>query len=396
MIKLNQIVAAAFLSLTINSFANDCPALSGTYSIGKNEGADFASVNEAVSAMECGGVSGPVTFKMESGIYLEKVVMSSIPGASVINEISFESRTGNNTDVIIAFPTSDATVTMNGTSFVSFQNISIDHNSATYGNAMRVDGKANYLQFRSVIFTGVDVARTGANSATVYFTTNAPKTNILIEDCEITNGSIGLYKGGVNADEKDSKTNISGTLFYNQFEAALALSNEDAPMINNNVISSLSTYIGFRGMSFENVSNELNINGNIVSLATSATGLALINCSGDATHLGQINSNSIAVGGKNSACGIQLSGSTDNQVFNYNRIKLDNTTSTADQAYYMNSGSGNNVNLMNNIFYDLKAGNYTILGNSYKDMFNQLPGQGNADLAVSANGIMVEKVSTIR
>jgi hypothetical protein len=58
----------------------------------------------------------------------------------------------------------------------------------------------------------------------------------------------------------------------------------------------------------------------------------------------------------------------------------------------MNIGSGQNINLTNNIFFDLGTGGYTILGNTYKDYFNQLPPQSNQALSVSANGIMIEKV----
>jgi hypothetical protein len=52
--------------------------------------------------------------------------------------------------------------------------------------------------------------------------------------------------------------------------------------------------------------------------------------------------------------------------------------------------------MTNNIFFDLNTGSYTILGNSYKDFFNQLPGQSNADMSASANAITVEKVSPIK
>ena len=121
------------------------------------------------------------------------------------------------------------------------------------------------------------------------------------------------------------------------------------------------------------------------------------NCSAQATNLGQINNNSIAVGGAGETYGVYLSGSSDNQVLNFNRVKLTiNGQQTATQAYYKNAGTGNNINMMNNIFYDLNTGGYTILGNTYKDYFNQLPSQSNPSLSVSSNGIMIEKVTPIK
>lgn len=387
----------ASIALTLSAFAGDCPALSGEFTIGKSENADFSTITDATNALKCGGVSGPVTFLLEDGTYNERVVLSSIPGASAFNNVTFESKSGNNAEAIISYGSGDATVIMNGVAYVSFENLTIDHKTATYGNCLRVDGKSNNLNFKGVVFEGVEVNRAGSNSAVVYFSSTAPKTDINIEDCEINNGSTGLVKGGANGENLDTKTSITGTLFFNQFESGLALTNEDAPVITNNVVSTLSTQTGFRAINLDNVANNVIVSNNIVNAANGSYGLAMNNCSAQGTSLGQINNNSIAVGGTSESYGIYLSGTTDNQVLNFNRVKLTiNGQQNATQAYYRNAGTGNNVNLMNNIFYDLNSGGYTIIGNTYKDFFNQLPGQSNPSLSVSSNGLMIEKVTPIK
>ena len=394
--KLTTIFGAALLSITLNSFAGDCPALSGEFTIGRTENADFSTITDASNALKCGGVSGPVTFLLEDGTYNERVVISSIPGSSSFNTVSFESKSGNNSEVVISYATSDATMVLNGVSYVSFENLTIDHKTSTYGNTVRIDGKSSNLHFKGVVFDGVEVARTGTNSATVYFTPTAPKNDIAFEDCEVNNGSVGIAKGGQSTDAMDTKTSITGTLFFNQYESGLALNNEDAPVITNNVVSTLSNFTSFKAINLDNVVNNLVISNNIVNAANGSYGLAMNNCGGQATNLGQINNNSIAVGGNGEAYGVYLSGNTDNQVLNFNRVKLTiSGTQNATQAYYKNEGSGNNINMMNNIFYDLNTGGYTILGNTYKDYFNQLPSQSNPSLSVSSNGIMIEKVSQI-
>ncbi|MBL0309383.1 MAG: hypothetical protein IPP77_06855 [Bacteroidetes bacterium] len=395
--KLNILTLSIFLTSGLLSSAGDCPSLYGKFTIGGSESADYSSIKEAAEALKCGGVSGPVSFSIEKGIYKERVLISSIPGASASNPITFESRSGNNTDVVIDYSTGDATVNLNGSSFLSFENLTIDHKAAVYGNCVRVDGNASNLRFKNVIFEGVEVARPGANNATVYFAANSPKTDIAFEDCEINNGSCGIYKGGVNEEMQDSKTRITGTLFFNQFESGLALTNEDAPVITNNVFSTLSSYVGFKAINLDNVNNNVILSNNIINAANGTYGLAMHNCQAQATHPAQISNNSIAVGGNGEAYGIHLSGNTDNQIINFNRVKLTiNGKVQENQAYYKNVGSGNNVNMMNDLMYDLNTGGYTILGNTYKDMFNQLPGQSNPSLAVSANGIMIEKVSPMK
>ncbi len=387
----------AIIALSLKSFAGDCPALSGQFTIGAGENADFATITDATNALKCGGVNGPVTFLLEDGTYNERVVLSTIPGSSNFNTVTFESKSGNNTEAVISYATGDATVVLNGVSYVSFENLTIDHKASTYGNAARIDGKSSNLRFKGVVFDGVEVARTGSNSSTVYFTPSAPKTDVAFEDCEVNNGSTGISKGGNATDALDTRTSITGTLFFNQYESGLALTNEDAPVITNNVVSTLSTYTGFKAINLDNVANNVIISNNIVNAANGSYGLAMNNCVAQATNLGQINNNSIAVGGTGETYGVYLTGSSDNQVLNFNRVKLTiNGQQTSTQAYYKNSGSGNNINMMNNIFYDLNTGGYTILGNTYKDHFNQLPGQSNPSLSVSANGIMIEKVTPIK
>src|SRR5687768_13055391 len=219
--KLTTIIGALLLTISLNSMASDCPALSGNFTIGKSENADFGTVNDAVNALKCGGISGPVTMLLEDGTYNERAVLSAIPGSSAFNTIAFESKSGNNADVVISYGAADATVALNGTSYVTFENLTIDHKSSTYGSAMRVDGKSSNLRFKGVVFDGVEVTRTGANAATVHFADNAPMVDITFEDCEINNGSIGISKGGKSPETMDSKTTISGTLFFNQYEKGL-------------------------------------------------------------------------------------------------------------------------------------------------------------------------------
>ena len=387
------LLATLLIAPAMTSFAGDCNPLSGEFKIGKAE-ADYPSVGAALTALKCGGVSGPVTFLLEDGKYAEKMDITTIPGASAQNTITFESAKGNNSDVVISTASQDAayTVSLNGTSFVSFENLTIENKSGNIGNAVRIDGAAQNIKFKNVVFDGTDRPNTGANSAVVYSTSTGTKSNITIEDCEINNGSVGLYKGG--AADADSRTSISGTLFFNQYESAITLANETSPILSNNVVSSVSTYKAYKAISLDKVSGNMIVSNNVVNAVNGTYGLAMNNCEGANNNFASITNNSVNVGGENSMYGMYLTGSTDNVVFNFNRIKLTPTKqNSANQAYYKNAGTGANINLLNNIFFDLNTGGYTILGNTYKDFFNQLPSQSNPSLNVSANGIMIEKVT---
>jgi hypothetical protein len=159
------------------------------------------------------------------------------------------------------------------------------------------------------------------------------------------------------------------------------------------VVSSVSNYKSYKAISLDKVAGSMIVSNNVINAVNGTYGLAMNNCEGAKDNYGSVTNNSVNVGGESSMYGLYLTGSTDNVVFNFNRVKLTPAkVSASNQAYYKNAGTGANINLMNNIFFDLNTGGYTILGNTYKDFFNQLPAQSNPSLSVSANGIMIEKV----
>ncbi len=392
MATIKTLFAALLIAPAMSVLAGDCNALSGELKIGK-EDADYASIEEAVNALKCGGVNGPVTFLLEDGQYSERIDLSYIQGASAQNTITFESAKGNNSDVVLASTSPDApyTVRLNNAAYISFENLTIENKTGNTGNTVRLDGPSRNISFKNVVLNGNERPTTGANSAVVYSTSNEAKTNISFEDCEVNNGSVGLYKGG--ASDADTRTSVTGTLFFNQYESAITLTGEVAPVLSNNVISTVSNYKNYKAISLDKVTGSLVVSNNVVNAVNGTYGLALNNCEGAASSFGNVTNNSVNVGGDAAMYGLYLTGTTDNIVFNFNRVKLTPASKIAsNQAYYKNTGTGQNINLLNNIFFDLNTGGYTILGNTYKDFFNQLPSQSNSSLSVSANGLMIEKV----
>lgn len=388
------ILAALLLvpAVSMNA-ASGCSALSGEYHIGGSD-ADYPTISAAISALHCGGVNGPVTFLIADGRYAEKVELGDIFGISAQNSITFESEKGNSADVVLVSPTPDAEYTLHLSSATNFAftNLTIDNATGFTGNAVKIDGASRNIKFRNVVFNGTERQSNGANNAVIYSTANGAKTNISFEDCEINNGSVGIYKGG--AATADSRTTVQGTLFFNQYESALKLNNEAAPVLSNNVISSISTSKDYKGIALEHATGNMVISNNVINSVNGTYGIALNNCEGTSENYGSIANNSVNVGGEGAMYGLYLTGSTDNIVFNFNRVKLATVKDNKfAQAYYTNKATGSNINVMNNIFYDLSTGGYTVLGNTYKDFYNQLPAQSNASLTVSANGIMIEKVT---
>ncbi len=377
---------------TAVAYAGDCTPLSGEIKIGKDE-TDYQTVADAVAALKCGGVSGPVTFLIEDGTYPEKLDLSAISGVSAQNTVSFESARGNGSDVVITSSSPDAEYTLRlySASNISFSNITIENRTGHTGNTVKLDGACRKIRFNNVTFNGMEHSTTGANNAVIYSTAGDVKSEISFEDCSINNGSVGIYKGGTGP--QDTRTNITGCLFFNQYEAAITLYNEKSPVLTNNVISSVSTYKEFRGLYLNDIKPYMIVSNNVINVVNGVYGIVLNNCEGTPEQYATLSNNAVNVGGDGTMYGIYLSGSTDNVVLNFNRIKLTPTkVNAANQGFYKNAGTGANINLLNDIFFDLNTGGYTIIGNTYKDFFNQLPAQSNPSLNMGANGISIEKV----
>ncbi len=386
--KLNKIIGAALVTLSLNSFAQECPVMSGEYFIGKHEESDFNTIGGAFAALECGGVEGPVTFHIASGVYNERVALTGVSGASALNTITFTSESGVSSDVTIGYDKGDATLVLVNAAFVSFENMTIDHKTATYGNCMRIDGGASNLHFKGMVFNGVEMLRTGVTNATVYFTSMASKSEIAFNECEMNNGSMGICKEGVKDGAADSKTSIHKTMFFNQHEAGIALANEDAPAITENTINTLSNYKNFTALRLENVSNQMVVTKNAVTTSGSATGLVMNNCVAKADATGQITNNSFTIASSHNAYGMMITGSTNHQVFEFNKVKLSvNAADGSTQAFCKNTTSGNDIYLENSIYLDSNKGVYTVFGNSYKDHSSA---KNASVLSASADGVSAE------
>ncbi len=91
-------------------------------------GGDYSNLNSAVNDLVNAGVSGPVVFDIISGTYTEQLSIPEIAGTSTINSITFQSQSGNASDVIIQFqPTSsdNYVINLNGTDNLRLKNLTL-------------------------------------------------------------------------------------------------------------------------------------------------------------------------------------------------------------------------------------------------------------------------------
>ena len=146
-----------------------CPGLSGTYTIGS--GGNFASFNAAISAMACGGVAGPVTFKVLAGTYNEQVDLPQIANCNQTNSITFDGGTGNASTRILTYqasnPDSAYTFRVDNSAFITIKNLTVQATGATYGTALSIYGASEGCHVTDCI---LQISGAGATNGSQYFT----------------------------------------------------------------------------------------------------------------------------------------------------------------------------------------------------------------------------------
>lgn len=198
--------------------------VSGTFTIGASEGADYSTFKDAVAALAA-GMEGPVTFEIEDGTYNENLVIENIKGTSATNVLTVRSKSGSRADVVIKGNYSsvqkEGILRIVSTPYVTVENLSIQAGSEAFDNAIYV-GKGSY----DVTLTNLDVTAdkvtsgySGINLLRTYSSTSDAgqfNDNLTVKDCHFAGGRIGLYlaSNGIVAWPQDRNYRI----LHNTFE----------------------------------------------------------------------------------------------------------------------------------------------------------------------------------
>lgn len=324
-----------------------CRGLSGTYTINPaGAGANnFTSFTAAVSALNCGGVLGPVVFEVANGTYTEQVNFGVIPGASATNTIVFRSAALNRSAVTLTFaPTNtlvNHTVALNGTQYVYFEHLTLANTSTTFGRvvSMNIGGAvyASNISIRNCNVTGAVVTSTSDANALIYSATGTHVQNVTISNCNLTNGSMAVGMGGQNVINQYSNSlvidsnNISNFYYY-----GLYLLSRASTKIRNNVITPSST-TAYYGIYMVGASSAMEVANNTVNMGSGyAFYLSGFNQYGEVLS-GRIYNNAFIVN-SSAVSGIYMTTCSNLKVYN-NSINLVTTSTTVTQGGIYYSGS---------------------------------------------------------
>ena len=319
--------------------------LIGEYTVGGID-PDFSSLAESVEALETFGLCGPVTFKLRSGTYTEQLSIPEIASASSDNTITFESESGDSTDVVLGFdsPNADSNyvIRLSGGDWFRFRNMTLEALDSIYSRVVVLESGATNNIFEYVHFRGIPTAISdGVMAISIGFQLNEYNT---FQSNLFEGGNYGVvFENGTF----ENGNMISHNRFVNQREGAIVLNTQFNPIVSGNIIESNIGNTDYKGISIFQSPSGLKVERNQIILDTALFGISLYYCNGS-FYGGQealVTNNFIRIAGDVQADGILLNGCNQLGVY-YNNVSIasSNANSRAFSAVY-----NYKLRLLNNI-----------------------------------------------
>jgi pectin methylesterase-like acyl-CoA thioesterase len=344
--------------------------LSGTKTIGI--GGDYTTFAEAIDAVVLKGISDDLDFDVLPGVYNEQIDLVSIPGASAMYEVGFQSQTGNTADVNITYIAnnldSNFVMRLYGSDFVHFYNLTFTATGDPYARVLDLYEGTDFFTLRycilnSIIESGNDQRQAIIYSGDSYYRSRSINGNV------INRGTFGLYlRRESSSDEYPKELEIRDNIINENGYTGIYVQFHDAPTFYRNTISAASY-----GIQALRCDNALSIKRNKINVNTQ-NGIYLSNCEGTELDPGTIINNFVYVGGSGQSAGIRMTG-CDYQHLYYNSVHT-SSTNTNSKTLYVASGAGSNNEFINNIFMNSGGGysyyiqNTSVISSSdYNDLF---------------------------
>jgi hypothetical protein len=242
---------------------------------------NFTSFADAIAFLNCGLVTGPVTFQVAAATYNEQVVLpSTIMGVSATNTITFDGGSGNAASRILTFATGASgsglshVLRFNNCSFVTFRNMTIRSSGVSAAWTVHfMNGTDNRLINCIVDMTGNGTTSTSTNftsvvingSTTSLGTTSTIANNHRVDSCTINFGYYGIFSSINNGALTNFFTNNN---FANTYYSGGWFQNAQTVKFNNNTINTRSTMTTAQPIYFTSAnpsgSNFHEVNGNTI------------------------------------------------------------------------------------------------------------------------------------
>ncbi len=215
----------------------------GTYTVGNRTGTNFRTVADAIAAVQCGGIAGNVTFRIDSGTYTGTHTLRG-PIAGLNSYIlSFESATGRAQDVVITNPTG-CVFRLDNVQNVHLNDLTITRTGTTFATG---DYPLNITGCSDIRVEGCRLVHNLNGGNTFNRTLNVERTsNSVITNNTIENGYYGLYASGSSISSRDNTNEFSNNLIKNSaYYGAYILYQSSLTMFGNRFEDNFTGYSTF-------------------------------------------------------------------------------------------------------------------------------------------------------
>ncbi|MCK6640398.1 MAG: right-handed parallel beta-helix repeat-containing protein [Bacteroidia bacterium] len=210
----------------------------GNYTVG-GIAPDFATITQAITALRSNGICNAVTLSLRNGTYNEQVLIDSSLGSSALNTLRITSETGDSTQVIWQYNSTNLNYQyvgrLSGASYVTVDHITVQQLSAVYPTVVQIDGGAHDINFSSCILTSPASIQNPPGGAIV----SSPSTEenfLKFRNTIFNGGSTGIYLLAPNTGENGLE--IANCWFNNQSQTGIYALAIGQLVLTDNVISS--------------------------------------------------------------------------------------------------------------------------------------------------------------
>lgn len=329
------------------------PALSGTFTVG-GASPDYANLTDALADIHATGLCGPVVLKVRSGTYNEQMRIgrpTSITGVSSVNTITIESESGNRGDVTVTYAstTGNPTLVIDNTDYVTIRNMTIRATNPSDCRALHITGGAEHCTFENLDLISMPTTTISNVTAVVESPSGSLDNYMTFRNCNIQNGSYGMYMYGSGTTATEDFNVIENCTFTGQYYYPLYMYYiGELSFLGNTVVQNSAYTTKYLGLFYYGYNTKMERNTFLADGGTYSYGVYLYYDNYYQTGESRFVNNFVSVMNSTSTTYGVRPYYCDNLLFAHNTVytKTPYTSSYTVYSYY-----GSNQRYYNNIFY---------------------------------------------
>ncbi|UTW67430.1 T9SS type A sorting domain-containing protein [bacterium SCSIO 12643] len=355
---------------------------SGVITIDPSGAGDFVSFTDAINSLSAYGVCGNLIVEAVNGTYTEQLNLSTFPGMSSMNTLTFRSQSGNADSVVISYISSGSSdnyiLKFDHVSNILVENMTFQNLGPSYSRVVTASGGNKNITIDGCKWIGMPTTNGSNGNQYVSYINGGGNDNWTIRNNTIINGNYGLYFYGTNGNYGENNV-IERNEFVDQWYISANFYYQDDGLFTENHAISNSTHPSGSSF-FIGGARRIEISNNHVEGTVNwpSTGLYLASVKGDLNASVSIYNNRVVMPKPNAWRGIYASDLLFVE-FAHNSVYM-NSTSTFNSALYFSGGSFNKVK--NNIFINGGSGAAVYISGSgvYEMDYNNISAPNGGDI----------------